>query len=98
MFREEKRFLDIDGLSFECDAFNSPDGARINCIGPLPGSMMFTSFECPTDSSGHPSWEMVDAYLSRAVIDYLKKYPERWDKYYGENGLYETTDYPRKAS
>lgn len=86
---DEWRRLNIDGLDWVVEIWRDLGGKhRVLCKGPTPSTTLFYSFELPTDSKGGTSWKMIDTILARRVNWYIEKHPERWTKYWGEDGVF----------
>lgn len=69
----------------ECDE-------RAVVVGPLPGRMLFHSFETPVTKTGGVDWSMIQRRIQTkwTSMDVNKR-----NRYYGAKGLYATTRYPK---
>lgn len=74
---------DIDGHLFRVEIWDD----RVLAYGPRPVQVLLFSFTRPV-SNNRTSWEMIDLIISRRVTELLKKNPERWNEWYGEDGKY----------
>lgn len=82
----EWRRLEVDGLDWLVEIWG--DKNRVLCKGPHPATALFYSFEIPKNTAGETSWPMIDTIIGRRVNEYIKKYPDRWKKYWGEDGIF----------
>ena len=89
MARDAWRRMEIDGLEWLVETYRNMDGElRALVKGPHPANVMFTSFKCPTTALGSVNWGMVDTIIARTVDEFIKKYPDRWKKYWGPDGIF----------